>query len=115
MEGEHVIPDEIRQLLERRSTFQEWLHRLDELDGGFRPEVSGKVRTDYANRLSEVEGELQGHRDALESALSKRRSAVDDAEGRHDVRSAELEESRLRHTYAGSGACRAERPGPHAF
>jgi hypothetical protein len=98
MEGEHVIPDEIRQLLERRSTFQEWLHRLDELDGGFRPEVSGKVRTDYANRLSEVEGELQGHRDALESALSKRRSAVDDAEGRHDVRSAELEESRLRHT-----------------
>lgn len=98
MEGEHVIPDEIRQLLERRSTFQEWLHRLDELGADFRPTVADKVRADYATRLSGVEGELQGHREALESTLGKRRAAASDVEAKHDARSAELEESRLRHT-----------------
>jgi hypothetical protein len=97
MDGEHVIPEAIRALLEKRSTFQEWLGRLDELGDEFRPEVTQKVRSDYAARLADVEGELEGHRAELEAALTDRAAAVDKVAREHDARSAELEETQLRH------------------
>jgi hypothetical protein len=97
MDGGHVIPDAIRELLEKRGTFQGWLGRLDELGDEFRPEVAEKVRSDYAGRLAEVETELEGHRTELEEALADRSSAVDRVAAEHDARSAELEETQLRH------------------
>lgn len=97
MDDGHVIPEEIRGLLERRTTFQEWLSRLDQLGSEFRPEVASKVRGDYEGRLREVETELEGHRTELETALAGRQAAVEEAAGRHDARAAELEECELRH------------------
>lgn len=97
MDGAHVIPDAIRDLLEKRATFLEWLTRLDDLGGEFRPEVAHKVRADYAGRLSAVEGELEGHRAELETALADRTARVDEVAAEHDARSAELEETQLRH------------------
>ena len=97
MDGAHVIPDEIRDLLERRSTFQEWLDRLGNLGSEFRPEVAAKVRSDYEGRLARVEADLEGHRTDLEAALTERRAAVSDVSERHDARAAELEETELRH------------------
>jgi len=97
MREAQVIPDDIRELLERRSTFQEWLERLADVGSEFRAEVAEKVRSDYTERLSRVEAELDGHRAELEAALRERRSAVADVSERHDTRSAELEETELRY------------------
>jgi len=97
MEEGHVIPAAIRELLDKRSTFQEWLRKLDELGDEFRPEVAEKVRGDYAGRLSDVETELGTHRAELETALADRLQSVDRVTAEHDARSAELEETRLRH------------------
>ena len=97
MDVGHVIPEAIRELLEQRGTYQGWLTRLDELGNEFRPEVAEKVRGDYASRLATVETELAGHRTELETALSDRTVAVEKVAGEHDARSAELEETQLRH------------------
>ena len=97
MDGGHVIPEEIRGLLEQRSTFQGWLDRLDELGSEYRAEVAEKVRSDYSGRLSEVETRLEGHRSELETALAERTEAVERVTGQHDARTAELEETQLRH------------------
>lgn len=97
MEVGHVIPEAIRDLLEKRGTFQEWLAKLDELGSEFRPEVADKVRGDYATRLADVEAELGGHRAELETALAERLGAVEKVALEHDARSAELEETQLRH------------------
>lgn len=93
----HVIPEAIRELLEQRGTYQGWLTRLDELGDEFRPEVAEKVRGDYAGRLATVETALEGHRTELETALADRTAAVEKVAGEHDARSAELEETQLRH------------------
>ena len=97
MDVGHVIPEAIRELLEQRGTYQGWLTRLDELGNEFRPEVAEKVRGDYASRLATVETELAGHRTELETALSDRTVSVEKVAGEHDARSAELEETQLRH------------------
>jgi len=97
MDVGHVIPEAIRELLEQRGTYQGWLTRLDELGDEFRPEVAEKVRGDYAGRLATVETVLEGHRTELETALADRTVAVEKVAGEHDARSAELEETQLRH------------------
>ena len=97
MDVGHVIPEAIRELLEQRGTYQGWLTRLDELGDEFRPEVAEKVRGDYAGRLATVETALEGHRTELETALADRTAAVEKVAGEHGARSAELEETQLRH------------------
>jgi len=97
MDVGHVIPEAIRELLEQRGTYQGWLTRLGELGDEFRPEVAEKVRGDYASRLATVETELEGHRAELETALAARTETVEKVAGEHDARSAELEETQLRH------------------
>jgi hypothetical protein len=97
MDAGHVIPETIQALLEKRTTFQDWLSRLEALGSDFRPDVAEKVRSDYEGRLTEVEGELEGHRTELESALAERSATADRIAGRHDAHCAELEETELRH------------------
>jgi len=97
MDAGHAIPEAIQALLEKRTTFQDWLSRLDELGSDFRPEVAEKVRSDYEGRLTGVEGELEGHRTELESALAERSETADRIAGRYDAHCAELEETELRH------------------
>lgn len=92
-----VIPEEIRNLLAQRQTYQGWLTRLEGLSGEFRPEVTGRVRSDYQDRLGHVESELAGHRAVLESSLLERRANLEVLLERHDERTAELEECELRH------------------
>ncbi len=92
-----VIPDAIRTLLERRAQYMEWLAKLDDLGGKYRPEVAKRVRADYRDRLTGVEDELHGHREELEASLSQRQGQLAGFEQRHNVCAAELEEAELRH------------------
>jgi hypothetical protein len=92
-----VIPDAIRTLLERRAQYMEWLAKLDDLGGKYRPEVAKRVRADYRARLTGVEDELHGHKEELESSLFRRKQQLSELEQRHDVCAAELEEAELRH------------------
>lgn len=92
-----VIPDAIRTLLERRAQYMEWLTKLDDLGGKYRPEVAKRVRGDYRDRLTGVEDELHGHREELEASLSQRQGQLAGFEQRHNVCAAELEEAELRH------------------
>jgi len=92
-----VIPDAIRTLLERRAQYMEWLAKLDDLGGKYRPEVAKRVRADYRDRLTGVEDELHGHKEELESSLFTRKQQLSELEQRHDVCAAELEEAELRH------------------
>lgn len=91
-----VVPEGIRQLLERRQTYEEWLARLDDVGDQYRSEVAERVRSDYRARLSEVAGELEGHRHDLESALDERRGRLTELAEGFERRSAELEEAELR-------------------
>ena len=92
-----MIPDAIRTLLERRAQYMEWLAKLDDLGGKYRPEVAKRVRADYRDRLTGVEDELHGHREELEASLSQRQGQLAGFEQRHNVCAAELEEAELRH------------------
>jgi hypothetical protein len=92
-----VIPEAIRSLLEQRARYMEWLAKLDDLGGQYRPEVARRVRGDYQERLTGVEDELHGHQAELESSLAERQSRLGELEQRHDACAAELEEIELRH------------------
>lgn len=92
-----VIPEAIRSLLEQRAQYLEWLAKLDDLGGQYRPEVARRVRGDYQDRLTGVEDELHGHKAELESSLTERQSRLGELEQRHDACAAELEEIELRH------------------
>ena len=92
-----VIPEAIRSLLEQRAQYMEWLAKLDDLGGQYRPEVARRVRGDYQERLTGVEDELHGHQAELESSLAERQSRLGELEHRHDACAAELEEIELRH------------------
>ncbi|MDP2583771.1 MAG: hypothetical protein Q8W47_06820 [Candidatus Palauibacterales bacterium] len=95
--GTATIPEEISELLERRSTYRAWLTRLDGEVGGVRRTVYERVREDYLERLGEVEDELKGHREGLEASLSERRERMADLEGQREERAARMEEAELRH------------------
>ena len=92
-----VIPDAIRTLLERRAQYMEWLAKLDDLGGKYRPEVAKRVRADYRTRLTGVEDELHGHKEELEASLRQRKQQLSEFMQRHEVCAAELEEAELRH------------------
>ena len=92
-----VIPDAIRTLLVRRAQYMEWLAKLDDLGGKYRPEVAKRVRADYRTRLTGVEDELHGHKEELESSLWQRKQQLSEFMQRHEVCAAELEEAELRH------------------
>jgi alpha-L-fucosidase len=92
-----VIPDAIRTLLERRAQYMEWLAKLDDLGGKYRPEVAKRVRADYRTRLTGVEDQLHGHKEELESSLWQRKQQLSEFMQRHEVCAAELEEAELRH------------------
>jgi len=109
-----VIPAEIRSLLDRRATIQEWLVKLDGLRDAYRPEVHSRVAGDYAERLQAVEGELGTHRAGLEETLAGRRAAADDLLATRDACAAELEEVELRHAVGEFAADEfEERKGGH--
>jgi hypothetical protein len=91
------IPEQISQLLERRSTFRGWLDQLESRAGDVRPEVYERVRSDYRERLSMVEDELAGHRESLERSLAECRERVSSLEREREEEAAALEEAELRH------------------
>lgn len=91
-----AVSAEMRSLLERRSTLQDWLTNLANLGSRYRPAVTERVREDYQARLGEVAAELEGHRGAVESSLEGRRVVKAELDGRFDSKSAEIEESELR-------------------
>jgi hypothetical protein len=91
-----VVPEAVRQLLEQRSTYREWLSRLDEVGEKYRREVAERVRADYQTRLDEVAVELEEHRHELVSTLDLRRTRLDELSAATERRSVELEEAELR-------------------
>lgn len=91
-----VVPAEIRELLEQRGTYQEWLGRLEEVGSQYRSDVAERVRADYRARLEGVGAELEKHRHELVSTLDGRRGRLDELSEAFERRSAELEEAELR-------------------
>lgn len=91
-----VVPEAVRQLLEQRSTYREWLSRLDEVGGKYRSEVAERVRVDYEARLDGVGEELAEHRHELAASLERRRARLDELTEAFERHSAELEEAELR-------------------
>lgn len=96
-EEQEVIPGEVADLLEKRSTIREWIEGLEAREDDVRPEVYGRVEEDYRERLDRVEDELAGHRADLARSLEERRRVLEDTEGRREQRAALLEEVELRH------------------
>lgn len=92
----NVVPEAVRQLLEKRSTYREWLSRLDEVGGKYRSEVAERVRVDYEARLDGVGEELAEHRHDLAASLERRRARLDELTEAFERHSAELEEAELR-------------------
>ncbi|MEN8145053.1 MAG: hypothetical protein ABFS14_08900 [Gemmatimonadota bacterium] len=92
-----VVPGAIQALLDQRTTFQDWLAKLDGVVSDFRPEVAERVRMDYKKRLGDVEAELGTHSSELEDAVAARVARLEELASEHDSRSADLEESQLRH------------------
>lgn len=92
-----VVPGEVLQLLEERSRIQGWLDRLTELRAETTPAVYDKVRTDYEERLQDVNGRLAEHRSDLESSVAHHRSRVDQLEEERDAAATRLEEAELRY------------------
>lgn len=92
-----VVPGEVLQLLEERSRIQGWLDRLTELRAETTPVVYDKVRTDYEERLQDVNGRLAEHRSDLESSVAHHRSRVDQLEEERDAAATRLEEAELRY------------------
>lgn len=91
------IPEEISELLEQRSTFRDWLEKLENRVGDVRQDVYERVRSDYVERLASVEEELAGHREGLEGSLAECRERVGSLEDEREQQAAALEEAELRH------------------
>ena len=96
-EADEAVPPEIAELIERRSTLQGWLERLEGRREDVREAVYERVRGDYRERLDEVERRLGSHRSDLERSLERRRATVAELEGEREERAARLEEAELRH------------------
>lgn len=96
-EEQEVIPGEVADLLEKRSTIRAWIEGLEAREDDVRPEVYTRVEEDYRERLSRVEGELAGYRADLARSLEERRRVLEDTEERREERAALLEEVELRH------------------
>lgn len=96
-EPAEVVPPQISELLENRSILLAWLERLTDRRDDVREEVYRRVRSDYQERLEEVERDLVAHRSDLERSLDRRREAVSELEEERESRAARLEEAELRH------------------
>lgn len=93
---EIAVPAAVRSLLEKRSTFGNWLALLDDVGQQYRPEVAERVRADYEARLGEVANELESRRGALETSLGEHRALHGEIATRFEDKSAEIEEVELR-------------------
>jgi len=93
---EAAIPAAVRSLLEKRSTFGNWLALLDDVGQQYRPEVADRVRADYEARLGEVARELEDRRGILDTALAEFRAMHGEITTRFENKSAEIEEVELR-------------------
>jgi chromosome segregation ATPase len=94
--AEVAVPAAVRSLLEKRSTFGNWLALLDDVGQQYRPEVAERVRADYEARLSEVARELESRRGTIETSLGEHRALHGQIATRFEDKSAEIEEVELR-------------------
>lgn len=92
-----AIPSEINELLERRSTYADWLERLSEVADDARPEVVERIRADYRDRLEDVRSELGEHREDLAEDLAERTDRVERLEAEREEKLARREEAEIRH------------------
>jgi chromosome segregation ATPase len=88
----------IQNLLEEKRQIERWLRRLDMAGDKTPPSVRDKVRSDYGARREAILAELQGHRDALNSALKEHRGNRDRLAAAEDEATERLSEAELRHT-----------------
>lgn len=91
------MSEDVADLLERRSTYREWLNRLEEMKDEVSPEVYRPVEEDYRVRLGRVDEELAQHREGLQRALQERQSRHSEMTARRDELVRELDEAELRH------------------
>ncbi len=89
---------EFERLLQERAQIQEWLERLAEAGNKTPESVRERVKTDYMKRLSEVQEELNGHRDEIVSALEKHNGERDELLGKQKEAEEKRAEAELRNT-----------------
>lgn len=91
------MSEDVAELLERRSTYREWLNRLEEMKDEVSPDVYRPVEEDYRVRLGRVDEELAQHREGLQRALQERQSRHSEMTARREELVRELDEGELRH------------------
>jgi hypothetical protein len=87
----------VPELIRLREQLTGWIARLDEVGAQANPQVTQRVRADYAARLRRVNEDLSSHREDIEADLQRFRGALAEAETRRAAAGERLEEARLRH------------------
>ena len=90
--------NEIQRLLKERRRIEQWLDRLSKAADKTPMDVKERVRADYQDRLTAVNGQLQQFVDQIEEALETQRTTRKGLKRREDDKAEELAEAELRHS-----------------
>ena len=94
---DNFLAPELKALIERRTSLQQWLASLDEQRGVASERVLQRVREDYEVRLSATNAELSEHVAGIGTELERAVDQAAAAARAHDAAMDALEEARLRH------------------
>ncbi|HET7276341.1 MAG TPA: hypothetical protein VFI91_14320, partial [Longimicrobiaceae bacterium] len=87
----------VDELLERRSTLEGWLARIDDCSTEVDEKIADRVRSDYESRLDATLEQLRSYADSLQNDLQEARERLTEAES-HAASCAEtLQEAGLRY------------------
>jgi len=89
---------DIQRLLKERRRVEQWLERLQTAADKTSVDVRERVRADYEERLTTVNGQLQQFVDQIEESLETHRTTRKGLKRREEDKSKELAEAELRHT-----------------
>ncbi len=96
--GEKATMSDFERLLQERAQIEKWLERLSASGDKTPANVRERVQNDYQKRLSEVQQELNGHRDEITDALDRHRSVRDELLNQQSESEEKRAEAELRHT-----------------
>lgn len=88
---------DIQRLLKERRRIEQWLERLQKAADKTSVDVRERVRADYEERLTTVNGQLQQYVDQIEESLDTQRTTRKGFKRREEDKSKELAEAELRY------------------
>lgn len=93
---EPKIIEELKQLKAGCDEIKGWLEKLEEKKSSVKVEVYQRVKSDYTNRLSELEKKASGLLPKLEAELANLRSKLSEVKSQKEELNTDLEELALR-------------------